>query len=1170
MNILYYIEPWEQLKKGFRFPTLKGVIAPEIRALKEKHPQVNAVVVLGEDVYEEYRNAGMELDAEIAVVKMAELKEIFSDEKEAIHHWFNGTATEEQTRSMAELVKKAAGNFVPDLSIVYESSAPFLRSAYSHAPVFYSMFGAFSRAPFPATGYLGENGLYRQAELVRLTESSFLEEVTGEHLGMLDGFRRKYGGYLIASDPLFHRLAALRSRFGRLLLLPLQVDGYFAFTESCDVPDQEALLRRVLETVDPNTAVLVTFHGDFSNSVSSETLHELEQHYPNLLPLTNEEGIPFISQFLVPHVDGVVTVSSSVGYLAVLMRKPVYVIGESHLTPFSAGGELKAPGDMNAYLDRNDRLLFLTLYLFNHSAKFEIYDGEAWFQVLDTLGKKGLEGLVRQRLDESGYLAKKHQWLMDAGREWQTRQLMAEARTHPKPDPLLEKIMEADAVSFDLFDTLVDRPLIDPHELFLKVQPQVRKMVENAFFPFHKFRREAEAAARRVTEGQTEVTLEEIYQEFAGMTGFSGERCREIMTLELEAEKTLIQPREPMVWYYNTALALGKTVTIISDIYMDEAFIAELLDEKGIGGYHKLYVSANTKTRKHNGTLYPQYLEWLRETRGIPAARCLHVGDNPIADIRHPRSYGMETFQLYRGVEAMEKHKLGQVLRGAYASRHTNTSIVSGLIANKFFADPEPLVSEESLFDGKLYNFGYAAFGPLLLGFTQWLIRRVRFHGYKRVVFLARDGHVLKEAYDALAPLYPELPESRYLYCSRRAATIAALDKTEDLIELYTQDFRPMTLEEFFFNRLGTGLEAIPARILEKHALSPERLVTSARDYKEMSDFLRECAPYVLQATELERKAYFRYLEEEGMFDPDSCLVDIGYSGTMQHLLTRMTGVEYGGFYFLTHHHSLEKFGSSVFEGYLGNYDDHRISYRHELNNFVFLFETALSSYEGSLMRVRLEGERIEKELIEEANEEARVHSLREIHLGAMDLVTDFTNGFGRFAPLFELPPLLAQRIFLSFSNHPNRQDALMFAGIGVENGFGGGDAELIPDYTPFLNKKGMLNEESYHLLMGQSSWKRGAETVYRPLMGKRKRSKAEWKGRGYEPNTKLAKHKIFRSRKLNKLYRDPYLFFYDARSPLFKRMAYLFSNRCFLARVNLAVLRKSLLLFGKKAESEN
>jgi hypothetical protein len=67
-----------------------------------------------------------------------------------------------------------------------------------------------------------------------------------------------------------------------------------------------------------------------------------------------------------------------------------------------------------------------------------------------------------------------------------------------------------------------------------------------------------------------------------------------------------------------------------------------------------------------------------------------------------------------------------------------------------------------------LRRVAYGVVGPIFLGFAQWLVERVRSEPADLVLFCARDGYFVHQAYARFARHVP-LPPARYFEVSRRA-----------------------------------------------------------------------------------------------------------------------------------------------------------------------------------------------------------------------------------------------------------------------------------------------------------------------------------------------------------------------------------------------------------------
>ena len=72
------------------------------------------------------------------------------------------------------------------------------------------------------------------------------------------------------------------------------------------------------------------------------------------------------------------------------------------------------------------------------------------------------------------------------------------------------------------------------------------------------------------------------------------------------------------------------------------------------------------------------------------------------------------------------------------------------------------------------FDFGYKNFGPILVGFSNWLNDEFKKKDIKKVFFLARDGYIMKKAFDYL---YGDKYNTKYFYASRRAIIVPSLWK---------------------------------------------------------------------------------------------------------------------------------------------------------------------------------------------------------------------------------------------------------------------------------------------------------------------------------------------------------------------------------------------------------
>lgn len=286
------------------------------------------------------------------------------------------------------------------------------------------------------------------------------------------------------------------------------------------------------------------------------------------------------------------------------------------------------------------------------------------------------------------------------------------------------------AVAFDVFDTLLFRDVAAPSDLFVLMEQTGR-----APAGFAEKRRAAEAAAR--TPG-CEVTLEQIYAQPC-LSGFDPQA-------EVEAELNVVVPNQALV---NTARALheeGKAVYAISDMYLSEEHVREMLARCGFDFLDGVFVSSSYGVQKRNGKLYRIFLQ----NTGFSPSQVLFVGNDRRVDVIGAALAGI------RGMLVPAPAALPY----CPPAKGARQGALQAFIRNRL---PKP-----SRWD----LLGFSLIGPLLTSFAIWLHDTYGENSGNRMMFLARDMYLVRQIYEELYPCKTE-----YLRVSRRSLTPALLQR---------------------------------------------------------------------------------------------------------------------------------------------------------------------------------------------------------------------------------------------------------------------------------------------------------------------------------------------------------------------------------------------------------
>lgn len=197
---------------------------------------------------------------------------------------------------------------------------------------------------------------------------------------------------------------------------------------------------------------------------------------------------------------------------------------------------------------------------------------------------------------------------------------------------------EKQIISFDIFDTLIARDTKRPEDIFDIVQETFNQISETQISDYRNIRVHAEQKARQENL-QEEVTLEEIY---ASMDGIPCKEKGQLLALERKTEIEHCHRSEKGRDLYEYAQHEGKKIILVSDMYLDEKTIVQILDKSGYKDYTNLFVSSQYRLKKKTGHLFRLVVQIMDCQPG----QILHIGDNPISDGLSAKRTGIKSMIL--------------------------------------------------------------------------------------------------------------------------------------------------------------------------------------------------------------------------------------------------------------------------------------------------------------------------------------------------------------------------------------------------------------------------------------------------------------------------------------------------------------------------------------------
>ncbi len=421
----------------------------------------------------------------------------------------------------------------------------------------------------------------------------------------------------------------------------------------------------------------------------------------------------------------------------------------------------------------------------------------------------------------------------------------------------LQTAASYDVISVDLFDTLLMRQTLFPADVFEIADYKWREqgvVIEQ----FCEKRLESEKAL----SGAVAPTLAEIYARVVENASAGTIEPQEMAKMEWSIDYDLLVPRRELCEAVSSLYQSGKEVYIVTDTYYSETQIKKMLDKCGIDFYTECIVSCRYRTGKTQGLFGV-----LKERIGNRT--CLHIGDDPVADVEAAQKNGIASCRIYSGIDLLEM--TGYL--GLWDAIETlSDRIRAGMLAARLFNSPFQFEEDgQKICVRRAHDLGYLFFAPMICDFVIWFERQVRMAKIPNVWFGARDGYLVKKLYDAWAGE----ASSVYFLTSRIAAIRAGVENESDIRYVGEMKF--------------SG--SLQQQILERFGIT----VAAGGEHQTLCDYKAQ----ILQQTAIDRENYKRYIDTLEVREGPIAFFDFVAKGTGQMYIGRLVENPLKGFYFL-------------------------------------------------------------------------------------------------------------------------------------------------------------------------------------------------------------------------------------------------------------------------------
>ncbi len=434
-------------------------------------------------------------------------------------------------------------------------------------------------------------------------------------------------------------------------------------------------------------------------------------------------------------------------------------------------------------------------------------------------------------------------------------------------DDLLSVIKDHDVISFDIFDTLIMRDLLDSSD----VLAITGETVKDPSLPDDRKRIEKE-----IRNESHEPKLFDIYTRFVGNRTAYSYNSDELKQVELSVEENHILPRRRMIDALKYAISSGKKVFLTSDMYMDESELSKLLNNCGVDGDFEIIDSCEYDVSKFTGELFDVL------TDKAANSNILHIGDDELVDQTRAEEKGIDSYLIASSYRMLAMSNSSFVFDSI---KTFDDKCYLGKLVSEMLNDPFALNG----LAGKITLSSYKDIAMLMFPITKLFFDHIisLSENYDCLLFPSRDGFYLFNLYCKYRNdnHNKNLPPAKYIYSSRMSLSRAALKDNDTFdvlihklfgnqsknVKKYVDDLFGVDIPEDFNGAYGS--------LLEKYG--QDNLLNS----------LHECIPDIVTGLAEVSQCYKDYLGSLDLMKYEKlALIDIVSYGTQPYCLSKILG----------------------------------------------------------------------------------------------------------------------------------------------------------------------------------------------------------------------------------------------------------------------------------------
>ncbi len=314
MKILFWCEPVNHNDNPTWFKYTADCFQESLlKPLLQSNPQIKCFIALNEaltdivpkDNWEHIVFSQEELTKPFSGVALSELNKRYQD-----------SYSPAETEYYCQLFKERLSNTNFDIVISW-TPVPHLQKTFPSKKFLYYYYFPTPFGAIPSFDIGAHSGDFLNAysEKIAVNNYDYLLKDAKKITAFKDHIKFSYS----RESPFKDILSEFKSRYSKIILLPLSVSGTPMFDSYVKYGTQLEFLEHAMKNIPSEFGVIVTFHHLSTSHISKETIEYLRRKYKNIFISDSFFEYSATSMFLLNDVDAVINCSSTVGFWAALI-----------------------------------------------------------------------------------------------------------------------------------------------------------------------------------------------------------------------------------------------------------------------------------------------------------------------------------------------------------------------------------------------------------------------------------------------------------------------------------------------------------------------------------------------------------------------------------------------------------------------------------------------------------------------------------------------------------------------------------------------------------------------------------------------------------------------------------------------------------------------------------